>query len=328
MGKMFGGNNDKKPVLEAYEIGVKEHGEAYIRKRFEESAIRLLTNMIRVGLFENPYIDVEKSKDIVNKNEFAMKAFEAQLKSIILLKNKNKTLPIRQKKKVFIPKYLKPAGINWFGFPVPESLEYPIDLQVVSKYFEIIEEPEDADFGLVFVRNPKTSVGYSNEDVASGGNGIVPISLQYRPYTAIHAREKSIAGERSYKGKTVKTHNECDLDMILDTKKALNGKPIVVLMLLSNPCILSEFESEVDALVVNFGVEPEALLNIISGQAEPSALLPAQMPANMKTVEEQFEDMAHDMKCHVDTEDHVYDFGYGMNWSGVIKDKRTERYSK
>ncbi len=32
----------KGPVLEAYAMGVKEHGEEFMRKRFEESAVRLL----------------------------------------------------------------------------------------------------------------------------------------------------------------------------------------------------------------------------------------------------------------------------------------------
>ncbi len=35
----FGGNNDVAPVLEAYKIGVKEHGEEFMRKRFEASAV-------------------------------------------------------------------------------------------------------------------------------------------------------------------------------------------------------------------------------------------------------------------------------------------------
>ena len=53
-----------------------------------------------------------------------------------------------------------------------------------------------------------------------------------------------------------------------------------------------------------------------------------QMPANMKTVEEQLEDVAHDMECHVDTEGYVYDFAFGLNWAGKIQDKRTENYQK
>jgi beta-glucosidase len=36
----FGGNNEIEPVLEAYKIGVREHGEAYMRERFEQSAVR------------------------------------------------------------------------------------------------------------------------------------------------------------------------------------------------------------------------------------------------------------------------------------------------
>ena len=70
-------------------------------------------------------------------------------------------------------------------------------------------------------------MSYSQEDVDRGGNGYVPISLQYKPYTADFARGRSIAGDprgkdvlnRSYKGKTVATHNSHDLEAILDTKK-------------------------------------------------------------------------------------------------------------
>jgi beta-glucosidase len=38
----FGGNNDSGPVIEAYNIGVEEFGEEFMRARFEQSAVRLL----------------------------------------------------------------------------------------------------------------------------------------------------------------------------------------------------------------------------------------------------------------------------------------------
>jgi beta-glucosidase len=50
------------------------------------------------------------------------------------------------------------------------------------------------------------------------------------------------------------------------------------------------------------------------------------MPIDMKTVELQDEDIAHDMICYTDTDGHIYDFGYGMNWKGVIYDARTAKY--
>ena len=55
----FGGNNDAGPVLEAYKMACEKYGEDQARKRFERSAVRLLTNIFQVGLFENPYLDLE-----------------------------------------------------------------------------------------------------------------------------------------------------------------------------------------------------------------------------------------------------------------------------
>jgi beta-glucosidase len=52
------------------------------------------------------------------------------------------------------------------------------------------------------------------------------------------------------------------------------------------------------------------------------------MPADMNTVEQQFEDVPHDMKPHIDAEGHAYDFAYGLNWKGVINDSRTVKYRK
>lgn len=61
----FGGNNDKEPILEAYRIGCERYGESVMRKRMEESAVRILTNIFQVGLFENPYLDEEESVQTV-----------------------------------------------------------------------------------------------------------------------------------------------------------------------------------------------------------------------------------------------------------------------
>ena len=133
---------------------------------------------------------------------------------------------------------------------------------------------------------------------------------------------------RSYKGKTITASNATDLKSILDTKTAMNGRPVIVSMFLSNPAVVAEFESQVDGLVATFGVQDQALMDILSGATEPSGLLPLQMPADMQTVETQKEDVPQDMKPYIDSEGHVYDFAYGLNWKGVINDARTAKYKK
>ena len=49
-----------------------------------------------------------------------------------------------------------------------------------------------------------------------------------------------------------------------------------------------------------FGVQLEAVLDIVSGRFEPSGLLPLQIPENMDTVERQLEDVPFDMMAYTD----------------------------
>jgi beta-glucosidase len=330
----FGGNNDMKPIIEAYVLGVKEHGEEYMRERFETSVVRLLKNIFRVGLFENPYLDVEKTKEIVGNPEFMKAGFEAQLSSIVMLKNQAGTLPMKEKQKVYVPQRFVASTTGWFGNLTPERVESPFNLEVVANYFEIVDTPEAADFALVGIESPDGGVGYDGADLKKGGNGYVPISLQYKAYTATEARDTSLAGgsplenftNRTYKSKTVKTVNTTDMDLVNATKAKMGDKPVVVVIQASKPMVFSEIEKSAAAILVHMGVQDQALMEIISGKAEPSALLPFQMPADMVTVEKQFEDVPRDMIPYTDSEGNVYDFAYGLNWAGIINDSRVEKY--
>jgi len=332
----FGGNNDAGPVIEAYQMGVKEHGEAFMRARMEQSAIRLLKNIFRVGLFENPYLDVEQTKKTAGNEKFMKAGYDAQIKSIVMLKNNDKVLPMNKQKSVFIPKRLKPASRDMAGNQTPETMAYPVNINVVKKYFNITDNPDEADFALVIIASPNSGSGYDPSDVKKGGNGYMPISLQYGPYKSLDGRDPSLAGgdplekftNRTYRGKSVTATNAGDLKMVLDTKKVMKDKPVIVAIAMSKPMVFREFEKEASAILVTFDVQDQAILDIICGAAEPSGLLPMQMPIDMKTVELQKEDVPFDMTCHIDSEGNTYDFGYGMNWKGVIKDARVEKYRK
>ncbi len=331
----YGGNNEIGPVLAAYDMWAKAQGEKSARQRFEQSARRLLLNVFRVGLFEHPYLDPEASEKIVGNPQFMREGYEAQLKSVVMLKNHdNKTLPMDKRYKVYVPKRHFPAIPGLWGGISEEKTVEPIDLALVRKYYEVVEQPEQADFAICLIEEPSTGFGYSAADVKRGGNGYVPYSLQYNDYKAVDARSVSIAGgdpmekftNRSYKGKTVKAYNRDDMLMVSETKRAMGEKPVIVILETGRPVVLSEIEPKADAILVSFNVQHQALLDIISGKNEPSALLPMQMPADMKTVEEQNEDVPRDMRCYQDADGNTYDFAFGLNWQGVIKDERVKNY--
>ena len=333
----FGGNNDKDPVIAAYNMWVEDKGKDSADQRFEDSARRLLRNIFNPGLFENPYLDPTESEEIVGNEEFMAEGYDAQVKSVVMLKNANGTIaPAAEDKKetVYLAK-------NANG-------KYSMSEEVVSKYYNITDDPAEADFAIVGMTKPNGGSGYSTADLAAGGNGYLPITLQYGEYTADTARDPSIASDpgaefidsttgevvyvdgvenRSYKGKTVTASNYSELEKLQAAKEAMGDKPVVVYMKLSNPMVWSEVEPLADAIVAGYGVQDQAAMDIISGTTEPSGLLPMQQPKNMETVEAQFEDVGQDMECYVDAQGNTYDFGYGLNWAGQIFDERTDKYA-
>ena len=333
----FGGNNDKGPVLEAYRMWCEEFGEDAARDRFEQSAVRLLMNVFRTGLFENPYVDPAATAALVGNPDFMQAGYAAQLKSVVMIKNHDSVLPFK-KAKVYVPQRHYPAFAGRFGLfgAHPDYWALPVEKELVEKYYDWAETPAEADFALVFIQEPYSGTGYDVKDRTAGGNGYVPISLQYLPYTAEYAREVSLAGgdpkeaftNRSYKGKTVTTDNVDDLNSVIAARKAMGDKPVVVVISATRPFVPAEFEPYADAILVRLGTQNQAVLDLVSGAAEPSGLLPMQLPADMRTVEEQCEDTPHDMRCHVDVDGNAYDFAFGLNWNGIIDDARTRKYSK
>ena len=330
----FGGNNDKQPVLEAYEMGVKEHGEEWMTERMRTSARRLLMNIFRTGLFENPYLDPAHTAQVVGCPEFMAEGYDAQVKSTIMLKNRSNVLPVQGKKKVYIPVRHYPAYTGFWNNPIEAREITPVSRELASKYFDVVDTPAEADLALVFIDSPNSGWGYDMADVKRGGNGYMPISLQYSDYTARTARAKSLAGgdpfeksdNRSYRGKTVHTINKGDMDLVIATKKVMGNRPVVVSVNISNPVVMKEIEPYADALFLTFDVQNQVILELATGKHEPSGLLPFQMPADMETVEAQAEDTPRDMRCYTDADGHTYDFAYGLNWKGVIDDERTQTY--
>ncbi len=331
----FGGNNDMGPVLEAYGMYARDFGEEKARERFERSAVRLLMNMFRTGLFENPYADPSAAGDIVGCDEFVEAGYEAQLKSVVMLKNKSSVIPVAERRKVYFPKRHITSENVFLGTETTDDYwEYPMDTSVVSRYFDIVDDPAAADFAFVYIQNPDSPFGYDAGDRRNGGNGYLPVSLQYEDYEAVDAREVSIAGgdplesfvNRSYKGKSVRTNNREDMVLVRNVKALMGDKPVITAVNTLRPFVPAEIEPYSDVLLLGMNVQAAAILDIVGGRYEPSGLLPMQMPVSMKTVELQYEDRGGDMEAYSDSEGNVYDFAFGMDWSGRIEDSRTEKY--
>ncbi|MFN7928047.1 MAG: glycoside hydrolase family 3 N-terminal domain-containing protein [Blastocatellia bacterium] len=120
----FGGTEDSQILVAAVKAG------KLTEARLEESVYRILLQKFQQGLFENPYVDVDKAATIAGSVAFAKEAAAAQSRALVLLENKNKTLPLSSKiKRLYL---------------------YKIDPQVArDNGFTVVDKPEDADLALI-----------------------------------------------------------------------------------------------------------------------------------------------------------------------------------
>ena len=353
--------NDKAGSFSSYEavaaavnLYKEKYGEEALRERLSLTAARAIRNIILLGLVENPYLEAKESAAKFATSEQAAAGMEAQKNAVIMLKNNDNLIKEAGDKKltVYIPYRYVPDGFNtWTQQAIPGYWDFPTDIRLASKYFNVVtdtladgvvtrasaEELANVDFALVMVDYPTNLPDSMGKGYDSTNSEYIPISLQYKPYTADgeNVRKVSISGKlqengelenRSYYGKAANVTNESDLNLILEISGLVEN--VVVDIKAKTPFIASEFEEAADAILMHYeGVSDEAIFEVVAGKFEPTALLPMQMPANMDTVEAQLEDVPRDLECYVDSNGHAYDFAYGMNWSGVINDERVQKYS-
>lgn len=375
----MGGCNDPTLLVSAYEDMVANLGEEQADANFRASAKRLLLGYFNTGLFEDPYVDPDVARSTIDKEggdeESETAALDAQVKGIVMLKNHEGVIKAAEgdaKPKVYVPMRYTAAAKSCSGMGAVSwsesaaTAELPLPQGTLENYFEVVTDTlaetltgpagedgnatpaeaditrltaadiADCDYVVVCAVAP---VNASSRRGQGEDGSFIPLSVQYRPYTADneYVRQTSIAGDiledgtkenRSYYGKTSMVTNEAQLDQILQAASVAHeaGKPCIVILDITQPMCVHEFESEVDAILVSMSGATEAACRIICGTDEPSGLLPMQMPKDMLDVEKQLEDVPRDMECYTDADGNKYDFGFGLNYSGPISDDRTEKY--
>ena len=91
----FGGEKDTEVVIELVKKGLMP------LSRIDASVKRILRNKFDLGLFDNPYVEVDQVKSRVNTERNIKLGKEAQKQSMVLLKN-DSTLPLEKNINIFV----------------------------------------------------------------------------------------------------------------------------------------------------------------------------------------------------------------------------------
>ena len=116
----IGGETSTEQIINLVQRGEIEES------RIDQSVRRILRDKFTIGLFDNPFVDVSKISQMFLKPDKIKKGEIAQVKSTILLKNRNKILPLKSNLKYYLS-----------GFRYKNQF---------SKYAEVVSNPEDADY--------------------------------------------------------------------------------------------------------------------------------------------------------------------------------------
>ena len=120
----YGGENKPEYVVDLVNDG------KISEERIDASVRRILTNKFELGLFENPFVNEDLVADLVKKKDYVDQGLDAQRKSVVLLSNKDNTLPLSKDLNIFVDGMSKEEASN-FG--------------------NIVDSYENADYVLLFL---------------------------------------------------------------------------------------------------------------------------------------------------------------------------------
>ena len=135
---LYSGTADPTKLLETVQSG------KVAIKLVDNSVYRLLMEKFQLGLFENPYVDEAAAEKIVGNANFQAKADLAMRKSIVLLRNESKTLPIKPRAKVYLESYFQKTGGKASNIYSNEKN---------TSNVEFVKTPEEAELIVVWI-NP------------------------------------------------------------------------------------------------------------------------------------------------------------------------------
>ena len=165
---IFSGQIPSKSIINSVKQGLVSE------EQINQSVAYLLTEMMKLGLFENPYVNPKRALEVVNNPASQEKADLAHRKSIVLLRNDQNLLPLNDEKIKDIKLYVEsfPAGDQ-----NADTIAFRKTIQKDHPDIPLTDRLEEATHALVWIK-PK-------QDLLSR-----PSHISIGPETRIHNKNR------------------------------------------------------------------------------------------------------------------------------------------
>ncbi len=215
------------------------------------SVDRLLMEKFELGLFENPYVDEDAAEKLVGNTAFQAKADLAFRKSVVLLRNEAKRLPLKANTKIYFESYFQKKGAQ-----TASNVYKPTDN---TFNLEFVSSPEEADAIVLWITPGAKSLFESDGS---------PLYLSLSK----NAVDVDYINKLTAKKPTILVMNY--------------SNPWVI-----DEIYNSNTKKNIKAVIATFGTSTDALLDVITGKFNPTGKMPFTTPVSEAAAQNQQSDV-------------------------------------
>ena len=298
---VIGGNTDPENIIKAVEDGLLPKAD------LDRASYNRLLSLFRTKRVDNPYLDPDQA-DQARQDNFdgaKKKAYEANQKAVVLVKNHGGVLPLAKEKKVCIvtfkgvdsgfAKMAQAMGAGLGSANADEALRKTLAEAFEKKGYTVVATPEEAD------------VLYLHVWPISNGVVFYQFAMPVIEMGEIVTDERETNKSQKKTGKQVTVTTLKDVEKIRELADAIHarGGKVVGTCVVNNPWLLDKLEPYCDALTIQYTVSTVALNNalnaqvdIISGDFAPTGKLSLTMvsdPAVIAITEQEIDGVVHEI---------------------------------
>lgn len=261
---VIGGNTDPENIIKAVEDGLLPKAD------LDRASYNRLLSLFRTKRVDNPYLDPDQA-DQARQDNFdgaRKKAYEANQKAVVLVKNHGGVLPLAKEKKVCIVTFkgvdsgfaqmAQAMGAGLGSADADEALRKTLAEAFEKKGYTVVATPEEAD------------VLYLHVWPISNGVVFYQFAMPVIEMGEIVTDERETNKSQKKTGKQVTVTTLKDVEKIRELADAIHarGGKVVGTCVVNNPWLLDKLEPYCDALTIQYTVSTVALNNALNAQVD------------------------------------------------------------
>ncbi len=300
-------------------------------ERVEQACSKILEAKFRLGLFENPMVDVKKIPTVLNNKTHQSTSLDASRKCITLMKNSG-LLPLTNggKKKIFLsgPNANNMTTLGDWVSPQPEE-------NLITLYEGLQSLSEKNGYSVEYFDSGQRGKLMKDEDMEKAvtlakNSDLIILALGENSFR--HDWPNKTTGENIDRSSLQLSGKQ----LVFAQQMKKLGKPIIVVYISGSPIAETWIDENADAIINawepgNFG--GQAIAEVIFGAINPSGKSPLTIPRSVGQLQMvyNYKPSTYKHKYHSEKKVPLYVFGHGLSYTTfeyanikVVGDLKTE----